>query len=228
LDITTAQQVAIIYSRVSTIRQGEQGHSLDSQERHLVSYAEAQGYQVEIYREIASGSRDTRPELRKALEQLNAGKANALFVASTDRLARSTKHTLEILEQANKNKWRLVVSNLGADTETSQGRFVFQLFAVVAELENNLISDRVKRQHQARRERGIIWGIDQGFKGQLDQATRQLIKDLSTLDLSLHQIARELENQKIKTAKGLDRWHAQTIKAILNSPQTKAMASSWS
>lgn len=225
---TTSPELAIIYSRVSTIRQGELGHSLDTQERHLISYAEAQGYQVEIFREIASGSRDTRPELKRALQDLNAGKAKALFVASPDRLARSTKHTLEILEQANKNNWRLVVSNLGADTETTQGRFVFQLFAVVAELENNLISDRVKRQHQARRERGITWGIDQGFKGQLDQATRQLIKDLSALELSLHQIARELEKQKIKTARGLEKWHAQSVKSILNSPQTKALATSWS
>lgn len=224
---TTSQPIAIIYSRVSTLRQGEQGHSLDTQERHLESYAEAQGYQVKIYREIASGSRDTRPELRQALEQLNAGKAQALFVASTDRLARSTKHTLEILDQAVKNKWRLVVSNLGADTETSQGRFVFQLFAVVAELENNLISDRVKRQHQARRERGITWGVDQGFKGQLEIETRKLIKKLQALDLSLHQIARELERQQIKTARGLTKWHAQSVKAILNSPQTQALPAPW-
>jgi DNA invertase Pin-like site-specific DNA recombinase len=224
---TTEKPRAIIYARVSTIRQGEQGHSLDNQERQLIATAEAQGYQVEIFREIASGGRDTRPQLKKALAQLNTGEANALFVASIDRLARSTKHALAIIDQATKHSWRLAVSNIGADTATSQGRFIFQLMAVVAELENNLISDRVKRQHEARRERGITWGLDQGFKGQLEQTTRQLIRDLASLDLSLHEIARELEAREIKTARGLDKWHAQSVKSILNSPQTKVLASSY-
>jgi site-specific DNA recombinase len=224
---TATQDKAIIYARVSTIRQGEQGHSLDSQERQLIATAEAQGYQVEVFREIAKGGRDTRPKLNEALTQLNAGEANALFVVSLDRLARSTKNALLILEQANKNKWRLAISNVGADTATSQGRAFFGLMAVMAEFENALISERVKRQHEARRERGITWGIDQGYKGQLDEIVRQTIKDLASLDLSLHEIARRLEAKEMKTARGLSKWHAQSVKAILNSPQTKALSLSW-
>lgn len=227
MNTTTAPGKAIIYARVSTIRQGEQGHSLDSQERQLIATAEAQGYQVEIVREIASGGRDTRPLLKQALTQLNAGEAKALFVVSLDRLARSTKNALLILEQATKNKWRLAISSMGADTTTSQGRAMFQMLAVMAEFENALISDRVKRQHEARRERGITWGIDQGYKGQLDELVRQTIKDLASQDLSLHQIARELEAKEMKTARGLSKWHAQSVKAILNSPQTRAMKLSW-
>lgn len=225
--MNTTKPVAIIYTRVSTNRQSETGHSLDSQERQLITYAEAQGYQVELFSEVASGGRDTRPQLKRALEQLNAGEAAALFVASIDRLARSTKHALAVIDQATKKNWRLVVANIGADTTSTQGRFTFQLMAVVAELENNLISDRVKRQHQARRERGITWGIDQGYKGQLDELVRQTIKDLAALDLSLHQIARELESKEMKTARGLSKWHAQSVKSILNSPQTKALQPSF-
>lgn len=224
---TNTQGKAIIYARVSTIRQGEQGHSLDSQERQLIDTAEAQGYQVEIFREIAKGGRDTRPKLNEALKQLNTGEAKALFVVSLDRLARSQKNALAILDQANKNKWRLAISNIGADTATSQGRAMFGMMAVMAEFENALISDRVKRQHQARRERGIVWGIDQGYQGQLDELVRQTIKDLASLDLSLHQIARELEAKEMKTARGLSKWHAQSVKSILNSPKTKALKLSW-
>jgi site-specific DNA recombinase len=227
MNTATATNKAIIYARVSTIRQGEQGHSLDSQERQLIATAEAQGYQVEILREIASGGRDTRPLLKQALAQLNSGEAKALYVVSLDRLARSTKNALLILEQATKNKWRLAISSMGADTTTSQGRAMFQMLAVMAEFENALISDRVKRQHEARRERGITWGIDQGYKGKLDDLVRQTIKDLASLDLSLHQIARELEAKQMKTARGLSKWHAQSVKAILNSPQTKALALSY-
>jgi DNA invertase Pin-like site-specific DNA recombinase len=104
---------------------------------------------------------------------------------------------------------------------------MFGMMAVMAEFENALISDRVKRQHQARRERGIVWGIDQGYQGQLDELVRQTIKDLASLDLSLHQIARELEAKEMKTARGLSKWHAQSVKSILNSPKTKALKLSW-
>jgi DNA invertase Pin-like site-specific DNA recombinase len=222
MNTTAAKQTAIIYLRVSTNRQSETGHSLENQERQLAAYADSQGYQVEIFPEIASGGRDTRPQLKRALDLLNAGEAQALFVVSIDRLARSTKHALSVIEQATKNKWRLVVANIGADTSNTQGRFIFQLMAVIAELENNLISDRVKRQHEARRERGIVWGIDQGFKGNLDPEIRAEILFLNSLELSLRQIAADLEAKGYQTPNG-GKWHAQTIKAILNSPQTQAL-----
>ena len=64
---------AIIYARVSTNRQSETGHSLDSQTQRLVSEAEAQGYEVELVAEVGSGKRDTRPKLLAALADLKAG-----------------------------------------------------------------------------------------------------------------------------------------------------------
>ena len=61
---------AIIYARVSTNRQGEFGHSLDSQTERLLAEATRQGYEAEIRTEIGSGKRDTRPELLRTLEDL--------------------------------------------------------------------------------------------------------------------------------------------------------------
>jgi DNA invertase Pin-like site-specific DNA recombinase len=224
MNTKTNKPRAIVYCRVSTIRQSETGHSLDSQETNLVKMAEAEGYEVEIFREVAKGGRDTRPKLKRALLELNTGTTQALFVASIDRLARSTKHALAIAEQSNKNSWRLVVENIGADTASTQGKFIFQLMAVIAELENNMISDRVKRQHQAKRERGIVWGVDEGYKGNLDPMIRGFILAMREQGLSMREIQKACEDMGYKTATGKTSWQPRTIKQILDSPQTRVLA----
>jgi DNA invertase Pin-like site-specific DNA recombinase len=96
--------------------------------------------------------------------------------------------------------------------------------AIFAEFESSLTSDRVKRQHQARRERGIVWGIDEGFRGNLKIKTRKLISELASAGQSLNSISQELIRLDHKTPRGGE-WHRATIRAILNSPQTKALAS---
>jgi DNA invertase Pin-like site-specific DNA recombinase len=214
---------AIIYARVSTNRQGENGHSLDSQVQRLITEAKIQGYQPLVVEEIGSGKRDTRPKLLEALKDLKAGKAQALFVLDIDRLARSTRNALDIYETAKKQNWRLVIVSLGLDTATPAGEFTFGIMAMLAQLESRLTSERVLRQHQARRERGITWGLDEGFKGELDFATRRFIKQQAEeLNLSLRQIAKNLTAEGYKTVKG-GLWYPATIKAILESPQTKAI-----
>jgi DNA invertase Pin-like site-specific DNA recombinase len=95
--------------------------------------------------------------------------------------------------------------------------------AMLAQLESRLTSERVLRQHEARRERGIVWGLDQGFKGNLDLATRRFIKEQAEdLNLSLRAICKELTEQGFSTPNG-GLWHPQSVKAILESPQTKTL-----
>jgi DNA invertase Pin-like site-specific DNA recombinase len=212
---------AIIYARVSTNRQSETGHSLESQTSRLIAEAKAQGYEPEVITEIGSGKRDTRPKLLAALADLKEGNADALFVLDLDRLARSPQNALEIRDKAKKQNWRLVIVSLGADTATPAGDFVFGIMAMLAQLESRLTSERVLRQHEARRERGIIWGQDEGFKGNLDLKTRRFIKQKAEeLHLSLREICKELTAEGYKTPKG-GLWYPQTVKAILESPQTK-------
>jgi DNA invertase Pin-like site-specific DNA recombinase len=215
--------LAIIYARVSTNRQGEKGHSLDSQTERLIAEATRQGFEPKVITEIGSGKRDTRPLLLAALQDLKAGKAQALFCLDIDRLARSTRNALEIYETAKKQNWRLVIVSLGLDTATPAGEFTFGIMAMLAQLESRLTSERVIRQHQARRDRGIVWGVDQGYKGELSFEVRRFIKQQAEeLNLTLRAIAKNLEQQGYKPPKG-GQWYPQTIKAILESPQTKAI-----
>ncbi len=216
------EKIALLYARVSTNRQKETGHSLDSQSALLVKEAEAQGYKVELVLENASGRNTRRPLLNKAIQRLNKGEASALFVLDIDRLARSARHLLEIAETASRKGWRLVISSLNIDTATPQGKLNLTMFAGFAEFESGIISERVKRQHQARRERGVTWGLDEGPRGEIELKTRRQIAREHKAGKSLRQIAKGLEDKKVPTARG-GKWQPATIRAILNSPATKAL-----
>ena len=218
---TKTGQKAYIYTRVSTNRQSETGHSLDSQAALLIVEAERQGYEVEVIAEIKSGSGGYRPKLREALIDLKLGKAQALFCLDIDRLGRSAIDLLRIGERAKKENWRLWISSLGGDILASpSAKLTFGILAQFAEMESNLISERVLRQHEARRDRGITWGIDEGYKGTLNPQARKLIAKLYSEGYTLREIAKKLTLKKLTPPNG-GLWHPNTIRQILLSPQTK-------
>ena len=179
---------------------------------------------MEVVSEIGSGRKASRPKLLEAIERLNKGEAQALFALDLDRLARSNRHALEIAETAQRKKWRLVISTLDLDTGTPVGQMLFGQLAVFAQFESALTSQRVKRQHEQRRERGIVWGLDEGYKGNLKIKTRKLISELASAGQSLNAISQELIRLDHKTPRG-GQWHKATIRAVLNSPQTRALVS---
>lgn len=216
------EKIALLYARVSTNRQADTGHSLDSQTTLLVNKAESQGYKVELVLENGSGRKASRPKLNEALERLNRGEAQALFVLDIDRLARNTRHALDIAHIAQRKGWRLVIASLDIDTETAFGELMLSQLAIFAQFESRMISERVKRQHQARRERGEVWGLTEGYKGNLDPKARRLIVKQHQAGNSLRGIIKELEAKGIQTPRG-GKWQPATIRAILQSPQSKVL-----
>jgi DNA invertase Pin-like site-specific DNA recombinase len=217
--------LALAYVRVSTNRQENTGHSLDSQTAILKALAEAEGYELELVVEVASGRNASRPQLTEALIRLNAGKAQALFAVDIDRLARSTIHLLQIAEASKRRSWRLVVSSANIDTATPQGELMLTMLASFAQFESRMIGQRVERQHAARRARGITWGVEEGFRGNLKPQTRLSIAQLANEGLSLRQIITHLEATGHSTPRG-GKWYPATVKAILESPQTRPLLDS--
>jgi DNA invertase Pin-like site-specific DNA recombinase len=96
------------------------------------------------------------------------------------------------------------------------------MLANFAQFESRMIGQRVERQHQARRDRGIVWGLDEGYRGNLNPQTRTLVAQLANEGMSLRQIANQLKSQNLETPNG-GQWWPATIKAILESPQTKPL-----
>ncbi len=216
-------QIAYCYVRVSTGQQAESGLSLDAQERRVIAEAEAAGYVAEVVREEGRSGKSIkgRPLLLDALARLEAGEAAALFVAKLDRLARSTYDALGVSRLAESQGWRLVVTELGADTATPQGRLLFTLVAAVAEMELETIRDRHRAWHAEARERGQVWGVNHGPRTSLPVSVLDRIAGERATGKSLRAIAEGLTADGVPTARG-GAWHASTVAAVLRSPALAA------
>jgi DNA invertase Pin-like site-specific DNA recombinase len=208
--------IAYCYARVSTAMQAEEGVSLDAQEKQLIFAAESQGYTVQMLREEGKSGKNIkgRPVLRKALEDLDAGKAEALFVTRLDRLARSTRDFLDIVDRSHKHNWRLALLDLGLDTATYQGRFVVTIMSAMAEMERGMISMRQKDIHEDRRSSGKRWGVDLGPLPLVSSDIKERIVKERTLGLSYKEIADNLNKDLVPTVLSGKKWYASTVREI--------------
>ena len=134
------------YARVSTDDQ-----SLDSQTDALLAAGAER-----VFADKISGSRRARPELDKMLEQLRNG--DVVTVTKYDRLARSLKDLLEIVEAIRERGagFRSLAEDI--DTTTPAGRLVFHIFASIAQFERERISERTREGLASARKRGRIGG----------------------------------------------------------------------
>ncbi len=211
-------EIALLYARVSTQMQVNDGMSLGAQERDLRRAAEMAGFtDFELLREEGRSGKSIqgRPVLRDALDRLDRGDAAALFVTRIDRLARSTQDFLSIVDRANKNDWRIVMLDLNLDTATYQGRFVVTIMSALAEMERGIIAERQKDVHKDRREKGLKWGVDLGPKQRITDELFVKIKDYRTAGMSYKSIADRLNKDGIATAFG-KKWYPATVKHYID------------
>lgn len=141
LDVMTGG-LRIGYARVST----------DDQDLSLQRDALQQSGCAEIYADTISGTKTDRPELTNCLRALRQG--DTLVVWRLDRLGRSLKHLVEIINDLEKRGVRLESLTESIDTSTASGRMVASIFATLAEYERNLIRERTIAGLKAARARG--------------------------------------------------------------------------
>jgi DNA invertase Pin-like site-specific DNA recombinase len=127
-----------------------------------------------IYREPISGGRWDRPELKRMLEQLRP--KDKVVVWKLDRLSRSLRDLLHILDRIESTKATFVSLTENFDTSTPAGRAMMQMVGVFAEFERGLIRERTKAGLQAARAQGRIGGrppkLDARQKREITQAVR--------------------------------------------------------
>lgn len=210
---------ALLYARVSTQMQVEDGVSLGAQERQLIQAAEMYGFtEHEVVLEEGRSGKNVsgRPKLIDALKQLDEGKADALIVTRIDRLARSTKDFLDIVDRAGKNEWRLIMLDLNLDTSTYQGRFVVTIMSALAEMERGIIAERAKDIHKDRREQGVVWGKDMGPRPMYPPQVREQLLIHRRKGMSFQAIADTLNVNGVLAPRG-GTWYASSVRNAINA-----------
>jgi DNA invertase Pin-like site-specific DNA recombinase len=148
--------VCALYMRVSTKGHGQ---TTDTQAVALYEYAQRRGFQVIEYRdEGISGSKDSRPALDRLMRDARTRKFDVVVVARFDRFARSVSHLLRALEEFNHLGIDFVSVNVSIDTSTPMGKMIFTVLGAVAELERNLIKERVQMGISRARKQGKALG----------------------------------------------------------------------
>ncbi len=129
-----------IYARVSTKDQ-----SCELQVRDLRAYCAARGFDlVREYVDVGqSGAKDSRPELNKLMDDAWKRQFNAIVVWRFDRFARSTKHLLMALEEFRGLGIQFISCQENIDTSSALGQLLFTIVSAVAQLERDLIRERV-------------------------------------------------------------------------------------
>src|SRR5436309_1908079 len=131
-----------LYMRVSTKGHGQ---TTETQALALRDYAAHRGFTiVEEYRdEGISGLKDSRPALDKLMRDARARRFDVVVVARFDRFARSVSHLLRALEEFGHLGVDFVSVSESINTSTPMGKMIFTVLGAVAELERNLIRERV-------------------------------------------------------------------------------------
>jgi DNA invertase Pin-like site-specific DNA recombinase len=131
---------AILYMRVST---GDQ-HP-ETQAHDLRQLAAQRGYQIQReYVDVISGAKARRPGLDQLLADARKHRFDVVLVWAFDRLARSVRHFLEVLDELNHLSIEFVSFRENVDTGGPLGRAMVVIVGAIAELERSLIVERVR------------------------------------------------------------------------------------
>lgn len=129
-----------IYCRVST-----EDQFVDKQEDICLEYCNRNNYQVfRVYKDIISGTKESRPEFNCLLEDMRTMKFDAILVTKLDRLGRSLKHLLSLFDEFSRKGIHFIAATQNIDTSSASGKLQMQIMGAFAEYERNIISERTK------------------------------------------------------------------------------------
>ena len=225
----TINKVAI-YVRVSTTNQAEEGYSIDEQKDKLKSYCSIKDWNVyKVYTDGGfSGSNTERPALEKLIKDAKNKKFDTVLVYKLDRLSRSQKDTLYLIEEIFiKNGIEFLSLQENFDTSTPFGKAMIGLLAVFAQLEREQIKERMQlgKLGRAKSGKSMMWArTSYGYDYHRDTGAMTIneleaiaIRDIfeSYLNgMSVTKIRDMLNDKYPKTPN----WHYRIVRGILANP----------
>jgi DNA invertase Pin-like site-specific DNA recombinase len=132
------------YARVSSF-----GQSLEVQLNKLV-------HCHRVFQEKQSARTDAREQLQLCLDYVREG--DSLVITKLDRLARSTRDLLNIIQRLEDKRVKLVVLDQQIDTSTATGRLMLSMLGAIAEFENDLRKDRQMQGIELAKSKGVKFG----------------------------------------------------------------------
>lgn len=225
------KMVVAIYVRVSTLEQYKEGYSINEQIERLKKYCEAKGWVVyKVYIDGGySGANMDRPGLQEMLRDVEAGAFNAVLVYKLDRLSRSQKDTLEIIEDILLPATVEFISMTeNIDTSTPFGRAMIGILSVFAQLEREQIKERITLGLEGRAKEGKWTGagnspIGYDFVGdsclKINEYEAMQVREAFDLFLQRTPILRivKILNEKGYTHK-YGNWKMAALKHVLQRP----------
>lgn len=206
---------ALGYIRVSTDEQAASGAGLAAQRKAIRAEADRRGWELlEIVGEDSGASSATleRVGLQNAMASLDAREADVLVVAKLDRLSRSVSQGALVMERAKRKGWSLVALDFGLDTTTPAGEMVANVILSTAQYERRLIGQRTREALAEKRAQGVRLGRPPQVAGEVVDRMAALRAE----GASLRRIADRLNAEAVPTGHGGAKWHASTVKALLD------------
>ena len=210
-----------LYCRVSTDIQME-GYSIDAQKDFLKSYCKM--HEIDNYEFYIdggySGSNINRPDMQRLIEDVEDHKIDIVVVFKLDRLSRSQKDTLYLIEEIfNPNDCGFVSIKENFDTNTPFGKAMVGILSVFAQLERETILERTTIGRKKRAEEGLWYGTGNlPFAYDYDEKTGILVPNKEKVEIVDKMVELYLQGMPMTQVGALFGLQDQTVRSIFTSP----------
>ena len=146
-----------IYIRVSTEDQARDGFSINAQKEKLTKYAEANDWSIFDYYiddGISGKNLDGRPEATRMLKDVEEGKINNILIYKLDRLTRSVRDLIYLIELFEKHSCTFNSQTEKIDTSNAVGRMFVKIIGIFAEFERENLAERVSFGYEQKTREG--------------------------------------------------------------------------
>ncbi len=210
-----------LYCRVSTDIQME-GYSIDAQKDFLKSYCKM--HEIDNYEFYIdggySGSNINRPDMQRLIEDVEDHKIDIVVVFKLDRLSRSQKDTLYLIEEVfNPNDCGFVSIKENFDTNTPFGKAMVGILSVFAQLERETILERTRIGRKKRAEEGLWYGTGNlPFAYDYDEKKGILVPNKEKVEIVNKMVELYLQGMPMTQVGALFGLQDQTVRSIFTSP----------
>lgn len=187
---------AVAYVRVSTLLQQDPQNQIE----HIRKFSSARDFELtQEYVDIGiSGAKERRPELDMLVKDARKGLFKVIIVTGIDRLARDTRHLLNLINELTHYGVFIISLRENIDFSTPMGQATLTILGAVAQLERELIRERIKSALAAKKITAEKFGTNWrcGRKPKVNTLIEQRIGELRKLGNSLRQISKIMNISK--------------------------------